>query len=73
MSPVRVLDAAGGNVIETLAAGDIPCRVMGAESGGYSVLFGRGPYLAGFITETPDASSSVDRASLPTVPQGRVP
>jgi hypothetical protein len=54
--PLRVFDRAGGLVIETIPAGTIYGRQMSVDTGGFTVLLGVGPYIAGFITEQPNTN-----------------
>ena len=66
---ITLYDAPNGNAITTLPAGDIglPCLVAREENGFRAVLVGTGPYLAGYITETPTPGAAIvqSRARAP--------
>ncbi|MFO0692189.1 MAG: hypothetical protein U0230_01405 [Polyangiales bacterium] len=57
---IPLFDQPGGQVVATLPARDIglPCLVAREENGFRAVLVGSGPYLAGYVRETPTPSSA---------------
>lgn len=67
---IQLYDQPGGQVVATLPARDVglPCLVAREENGFRAVLVGSGPYLAGYVRETPTPSAAPSAAApaLPT-------